>query len=77
MRDDGVRRLAMEVLVKAGEDYLKLKESSGELFKLDGAWVDRQAEMAGIEYFLGRAGAQEYVDLAGLSLDPSAILRKL
>jgi hypothetical protein len=75
--NEGVRSLAIAVLAKAGEDYIKLKRGSRRMAKLDGCLVPREEELERIEGFFGKRGAQEYVDLAGLSLDPSAILRKL
>jgi len=77
LADEGVRRMAIAVLAKAGEDYLKLKRGRRRMAKLDGCLVVREEELERIEVFFGERGAQEYVDMAGLSLDPSAILRKL
>lgn len=76
--DEGARLLACAVVGRAVEDYRKLEKSKGPRVKVDGAWLDRETEMASIMYFLREAGgAQEYLDLARVDVTPEAVVRRL
>ena len=74
----GVRCLAAAVLEQAVSDYKKLKSTKKKTRKLEGGWVLKKVLMDEVEnFFSAGGGAEYYLELAGLKIDPSLIKQKL
>mgnify|MGYP003136155413 CR=1 FL=1 len=74
----GVRCLAIAVIDQAMTDYRKLKSTKSKMKKLEGGWVLKKVLMDEVEkFFSPEGGADYYLELAGVKIDPALIKQKL
>lgn len=71
------KTLAMEVVVQAVHDYRRLKTYTKEEVKWCGAMTLVSTELARIEYFFCKGGADAYFEMAGVQFSGTAIWEKL